>query len=250
VDYPVFVAVGPWRVPAHLLFETLAYVVGFRLYLTRRRRLGDPLPDARRGTIVMAAALGALAGSKLLALLQHAGALVRGDDVAAVLGGKTIVGGLLGGTLAVEAAKRVVGETRRTGDLFALPMCVGLAIGRIGCHLAGLDDATHGGPTTLPWGIDFGDGVRRHPAPLYEIAFLALLGVALEWLGRSLRLRAGDVWRAFLIAYLAFRLALDALKPAPRPFLGLSAIQLACLLGLACYAAAAARPAREPRGTP
>ena len=65
------------------------------------------------------------------------------------------------------------GITLRTGARFALPLAVGVAVGRIGCYLAGLDDFTYGTPTTLPWGHDFGDGIARHPVQLYESAAMA-----------------------------------------------------------------------------
>jgi prolipoprotein diacylglyceryltransferase len=54
-----------------------------------------------------------------------------------------------------------------------LPLAVGVAVGRIGCYLAGLDDFTYGTPTALPWGHDFGDGIARHPVQLYESAAMA-----------------------------------------------------------------------------
>jgi phosphatidylglycerol:prolipoprotein diacylglycerol transferase len=54
-----------------------------------------------------------------------------------------------------------------------VPLAVGIAIGRIGCFLAGLDDFTWGIPTSLPWGHDFGDGVLRHPVQLYESIAMA-----------------------------------------------------------------------------
>jgi hypothetical protein len=36
--------------------------------------------------------------------------------------------------------------------------------------------------------------------------------------------------------YLGFRLVLDVIKPESRPYLGLSGIQFACLMGLLYYA--------------
>jgi hypothetical protein len=36
----------------------------------------------------------------------------------------------------------------------------------VGCFLTGLSDRTYGTPTPLPWGIDFGDGIPRHPPAL------------------------------------------------------------------------------------
>jgi prolipoprotein diacylglyceryltransferase len=125
------------------------------------------------------------------------------------------------------------GITRRTGDALVLPLVVSIAIGRVGCFLWGLSDETYGTATSLPWGIDFGDGVARHPTQLYEIGFLALLGLALTRPG----IRAwpeGARFDAFLFAYLAFRLAIDFLKPYQRfpDAIGLAATQWACVLGM------------------
>jgi len=219
----------------HFLFEGLAYLVGFRLYLALRRRSGDPIGDETRTSVIVGAAVGAAAGSKLLHWLDAPGVtLAHARDLAFWTGGKTIVGGLLGGLLGVELTKRLVGESRSTGDLFALPLCAGMAVGRVGCFLTGLADHTHGVATGLPWGVDFGDGVARHPTQLYEILWLGLTAL---WLARprSSR-RPGDAFRGFLIGYLGFRLALETLKPGPHEYLGLDGIQVACLLGLAYYA--------------
>ncbi len=78
--------------------------------------------------------------------------------------------------IGVEWVKRAIGARGSSGDAFALPLIVGIAIGRIGCFLAGLGDHTYGNPTALPWGVDFGDGVPRHPTAV--VAFLILLAVA------------------------------------------------------------------------
>lgn len=202
----------------HLLFESLAYAVGFALYRRERRQAGDFLDDSNRAWVIVAAVLGAAAGSAMLAGFQ----------------GKTVVGGLLGGTIAVEWAKRRLGIARRTGDLFAIPLAAGMAVGRVGCFVDGLNDRTYGIATSLPWGVDFGDGVRRHPAQLYEIAFLLGLAGALWWIGRRPS-GEGLRFRVFLVSYLAFRLGVDFLKPDPR-WAGLSPIQWAAVAGLCWYA--------------
>jgi len=121
-----------------------------------------------------------------------------------------------------------------------LPLCLGIAIGRVGCFLTGLADHTYGSPTSLPWGVDFGDGIPRHPVPLYEIAVLAL--IALWALRRRTEIAArGDLFKGFMIAYLSWRLLIDFMKPDPALVLGLSAIQIACLAGLVYYARDARR---------
>ena len=51
--------------------------------------------------------------------------------------GRSIEGALAGGIIAVELYKRAAHIRMRTGARFALPLAVGVAIGRIGCYFAG-----------------------------------------------------------------------------------------------------------------
>ena len=177
------------------------------------------------------------------------------------MGGKTIVGALIFGLISVELIKRYIGVRQSTGDLYAIPLALGIAIGRIGCFLTGLSDNTYGTPTNLPWAINFGDGIPRHPTQLYEIAFLLLLIPCLylvilseaEVEQRETSAQSkdpyphhglflpGDAFKFFMIAYLSFRLLCDFIKPYPRLFLGLGGIQWACLLTLLYYSPDIAR---------
>jgi prolipoprotein diacylglyceryltransferase len=122
--------------------------------------------------------------------------------------------------------------TQSTGDAFVFPLVVGTAIGRMGCFLTGLSDRTYGTVTALPWGIDFGDGLPRHPTQLYEIGFLIVLGIFLAWYRQS-DPPSGRLFQLYFVGYLGFRFVVDFLKPDFHPLLGLSFIQLACLLGVA-----------------
>lgn len=216
----------------HLIFESLAYFVGYRLFVRERRRRGDVLgDDGLRLRLAVAAVLGGALGSKLSVLLDDPASW---SDLGALLGGKSIVGGLLGGLAATELLKRQLGVTVATGDLWVRPLWVGMAIGRLGCFLAGTTDGTHGLPSALPWAIDLGDGLRRHPTALYELIFLGIWGSLLDRLTLPL---PGDRFKLFLAGYLGFRLWVETLKPVPTPWLGLSGIQVLCLGGLAYYGA-------------
>src|ERR1700733_10565806 len=120
MSYPQFVRIpemflnfGILSVPAHLFFETLAYAIGFAVYRMNRRHEGDVLSRTERSSVIVAAILGAAVGSKILAWLEDPAALMQGIT-AFWPGGKTIVGGLLGGTIAVEWEKRRLGIQART----------------------------------------------------------------------------------------------------------------------------------------
>ncbi len=222
----------------HTAFELAAYAVGVRLFLWQRRRLNLPVLTDRDASlwIGVAAIVGAAFGAKLGYWIEDPhNAFADFPDWRHLLEGKTIVGALLGGLIGVELIKRAVGAHGSSGDAFALPLIVGIAIGRIGCFLAGLGDHTYGTPTDLPWAVDFGDGVPRHPTQLYEIAYLVVLAAAIQF-RRAAFDRPGDAFRTFMVAYLAFRLAIDFIKPMPVAYLGfLSGIQLLCIGGLVYY---------------
>lgn len=74
-----------------------AYFVAFRLYLYERKRSGDFLPAPTRWSIVLAAIAGAAIGSKLLYWLENPERTWQHwNSLQYLLGGKTIVGALLG----------------------------------------------------------------------------------------------------------------------------------------------------------
>ncbi len=228
----------PSPVVLHTVFELLAYAIGFRLFLRERRRLALPaLNDPDRSVAVgVGAIVGAALGAKLAFWLDDPlAAFTNFPDWRHLLEGKSIVGALLGGLVGVELAKRIAGIRESSGDAFVRPLAVGMMIGRVGCFLSGLSDHTYGNPTHLPWGVDFGDGIPRHPTQLYEIVFLTFWLLLLEMRGSRLQ-RAGDRFRLFMAGYLLFRLLVDAIKPVPYAYpFGLCGIQLLCIAGLAYY---------------
>lgn len=234
MSFPVVFTLFGLSIPAHGALELLAYMLGFQLYRRQRRLMADPLDDLTRWRLLAAAAFGALLGARLLAWAADPAALSAYPLWQRPLMGKTIVGGLLGGTLGVELAKRQLGVTQRTGDVYALPLALAIVIGRIGCFLQGVSDHTAGTPTDLPWGLDQGDGIPRHPAALYEAFGVGLLGLALWARQRRGAYQRGDLFRGFLLGYAALRFSLEFIKPYPR-LAGLTLYQWACLALFAAW---------------
>lgn len=233
MSFPVIIELFGFKLHPHVLFELLGYSIGFQLYLrTRTRWQYRPLSRSHNLWLIAACIVGALVGSKILSWLDAPSTYwAHRYDIEYILGGKTIVGGLLGGWIGVEIAKIRLGIREATGDAFVFPLIAGLVIGRIGCFLSGLDDSTFGVATALPWGIDFGDGIARHPTQLYEIAFL--LATALLLAGRMRRRYVnGYLFRVFTAMYLAFRLVVDFFKPGEHAYFGMNGIQVASAIGM------------------
>jgi phosphatidylglycerol---prolipoprotein diacylglyceryl transferase len=231
---------------AHTAFAYAGMGLGAALWRAtlRRQQRGGALAPGNFGVLV-GLLIGAALGNKFVFLIERPDvALAVWQNGMLTFPGQSVVGGLLGGLIGVEIAKKLTGQTRSTGDAIVLPIAIGLAIGRIGCFLAGLHDDTYGLPTTLPWGVDFGDGTPRHPTQLYEIAVVLPLGLALH--GARLP-TPGLAFKLFLSAYLLWRFAVEFLKPVPVAYpLGLSGIQWTCLVALAVYTPLVARAWRRP----
>lgn len=248
MHFPVVWQIGPVTLSAHVVFEVLAYSLGFQLYRRLQQQQSQPLrlSSEQKRMLLLGCVLGAIALAKGLGWLQTPFILSPEGERVWLPPGKTIVGGLLGGWLGLELSKHWLGLRGSTGDAYVWPLSLGLALGRVGCFLTGLADNTYGLPTSLPWGIDFGDGLLRHPTQLYEILWVLLLAPLVLWLSRHSA--PGTAFRCWLAGYLLWRFAAESLKPVPLLYGGLSAIHWASLLGcaMALYSAWQLKRALEP----
>jgi len=246
MTFPAYLHLWSLDVHPHWIFESVAYTAGFYLYRRLRREHGDVIDSRARWWVIIAAMIGGFAGSRVLSAFEDPVFLAdHWLQPRLLLGGKTIVGGLVGGLIAVESVKRLRGLRVATGDLLALPLVLGIAIGRIGCFLSGLEDQSYGIATGLPWGVDFGDGIARHPTQLYEVVVLSGLGAMLI-IRAGMTASVGDRFKLFMVVYLGFRLLVEFIKPVVR-LGGLSAIQWVCLALVAYYAPHVPRLVTEVR---
>ncbi|WP_240531658.1 prolipoprotein diacylglyceryl transferase family protein [Maribacter sp. 4G9] len=223
------------KVNVHLVLEYLAFLVGFRYYLFLRKNSTDNISSNNRLSIIIGAIFGALFFSRLIAFLENP-VLHWDQGWIAIFNNKTIMGGLFGGLLGVEFAKKIIGEQQSSGDLFTLPIILGIIIGRTGCFLAGMKEFTYGKTTNFFLGMDLGDGLDRHPIALYEIFFLILLFIGIQKLKHSaVSLENGSLFKVFMVSYFGFRFLVEFLKPNSFYILGLSSIQILCLLCFLYY---------------
>jgi phosphatidylglycerol---prolipoprotein diacylglyceryl transferase len=203
------------------------------------------LPRKERLAIGLAAFIGGVLGAKLPFVF------VRGADwfgMAWLADGKTVTTGLMGAYVAVEMVKFFLGIKAKTGDSFALPLALALAVGRWGCFFHG---CCYGLPTQLPWGVDFGDGIARHPTQIYESFFHFTMACILiqiirrDWF-RNPRLKL------YLIAYGIYRFLTELIRPEPEYAFGLTYFQLVAMvlvIGLAlqwCYEMRSFRDGFQP----
>jgi prolipoprotein diacylglyceryltransferase len=243
------------------LYYSLFMLLALAAFLLARHFVPRPrglqsVPWHSRLALTLAAFIGGALGAKLpFVVAALAGTLPPAPPGTGLLGdsawlrdGKTITTGLVGAYLAVELTKLALGIRVKTGDTFALPLALALAAGRWGCFFNG---CCYGTATALPWGVDFGDGVLRHPTQAYESLFhLAMAGVLLLLL-RGGVLRTHQL-QLYLIAYGAYRFLTEYIRPEPEILLGLTFYQwvsVALVAGLAAQWAAEEHwpPGRDER---
>lgn len=236
LNFPIEPTIGDFKLNLHMLFEVMAFFVGYRYYLYLKRTQQDVISEANRIWIFIGAALGALIFSRVIGVLENPLEAFHPDTPwLYYYGNKTIVGGLMGGLLGVEIIKKIIGETRSSGDIMAFPIILGLVLGRIGCFSMGIYEETYGTETQFFMGMDLGDGLMRHPVTLYEIAYLLSLWLLLSQLSKRITFREGILFQLVMIAYLFFRFMLDFIKPGYSYFINLTTIQYTCLIGLLYY---------------
>lgn len=192
-------------------------------------RAGWTLPQ--RTAVIAAVLIGGNIGSRWLPV----------EGVFPQDGDKTVVGALLGAGLFLFVAGRAVGLGARAFDAAIPGVPIGMAIGRVGCFLAG---CCFGTPTALPWGVRYASGSlpfaryadagslaegsidtgALHPAQLYE----SLLDVAMLLVVLRVRPRlraAGSSPLLFAALYAVARFALEFVRYDGTPIAGLKPLQ-------------------------
>ncbi|XZF12954.1 prolipoprotein diacylglyceryl transferase [Chitinophagaceae bacterium MMS25-I14] len=236
MNYPVTIHIGHASILLHSIMELAATFIAFRYYLLLKRRQQDVVSDQNRILVIVAAAFGAVLGARIIGSLENLPEWGHSaDKLSYFWGNKTLAGGLVGGLASVELTKKLIKEKQSTGDLFVYPLLLGMIIGRIGCFSAGMAEETYGLPSYLPWAINLGDGIPRHPVTLYEIAMLILLWICLKLAERKYVFQPGAKFKVVMIVYMIFRLLQDFIKPGWRYLFGLGTIQITAILTLLYY---------------
>lgn len=189
--------------------------------------------DGRLFLLYLIALFGALLGAKLGWFVAEGWrGIGHPQFLLALATGKTIVGGLIGGYVAVEGGKRALGFSGATGDWFAMVVPLGIALGRVGCMVQGCC----GG---MPWdgwcAVADRNGVPRWPSAEVELAFNLLAVLTLFGMRRR-GLLPGQHFHIYLMAYGAFRFFHEFVRDTPREFGTLSGYQVLALL---CFAVGA-----------
>lgn len=208
---------------AYIAAVTAGLVVSVLFWARLARR------DERLVFIYLIGLGGAFLGAKLLYIAAEGWILWGQRDVwLAWATGKSIVGALIGGFLAVELGKRLIGYHEKTGDRFATILPVTILIGRIGCLIHGCCLGQICGKAAW-WTLSDHDGRARWPAVPLEMAFQVAAIIFFHELRRR-NVQTGQHFHLYMIGYGLFRFLNESARDTPRLLGPISGYQLAAFL--------------------
>jgi phosphatidylglycerol:prolipoprotein diacylglycerol transferase len=209
--HPVLFHVGPVTIYTYGVLVATGVLLG--LWVARRQAARAGLDPERVWNLGIYMVLAALAGAKVWLVLadwhyysEHPREIF---GFGTLLSGGTYYGGFFTAVLvAVLYARRFHLHFLPLADVYAAPLALGHAIGRLGCLAAG---CCYGKPTSLPWGVTFTNpygqelvgtplGIPLHPTQLYEAAAEFLTFVFLVILGRRQRF-TGELFAVYAVLY-------------------------------------------------
>ena len=239
---------GPLTLQTFGIMFALGFIAAGAVLARRLKEWGKPSDWAYE--MILAGLVGGLVGARLNYVIENYDA-VSDDLLGNLFSGAGLVwfGGLIGGAIGVVlwAWRRGMLNVNLL-DLSAVPLCVGYAIGRIGCQLSG--DGDYGKAWDGPWAMAYPNGTEPvdtpvHPTPIYETLAVGLSAYAL-WRLRD-RFQPGILFALYLILAGVERLLVEFIRRNDAELLGLTQPQLISIVMIAAGAVwIAVKAARGP----
>ncbi|MEK6867905.1 MAG: prolipoprotein diacylglyceryl transferase [Nanoarchaeota archaeon] len=209
---PVLLDLGPIEIRYYGLVYVIGFIVAYFLlrYLSKRKNVA--LSEDELETFLLYAAVGVLVGSRVFYFLFYNFSIVLENPLQLFKiweGGMSFHGGLIGvlvgGFIFCKQYKK---DFYEIADILVIPTVIGLGIGRIANFI---NAELYGRATTIPWAVDFGDGVARHPSQLYESAKNFVI-FAVLWILKDKNLKKGTLFWTFIMLYGTFRFFIEFVR--------------------------------------
>lgn len=219
---PILFHIGTFDVQSYSFFVLLGLIVGISIYFYESKKKKSLSENGF--FIAFGSLVGGVLGSKIFEwTINYKFFISNISNLGILFSGKTIVGGLIGGAIGAILTKKFLRVKEKRGNFFAPAIAVGVAIGRLGCFFRG---CCYGKQTILPWGVNFGDGILRHPTQLYESLFMLAMFVYLEKIKNRNDIKPGQLFKLLMISYFIFRFFVEFIRVEQVVFLGLTSFQI------------------------
>lgn len=239
---PYIIKMGPLEVRWYGLMYILGFVSSYLLFRHQARKKKLDIPPEIIEGLYFYMVLGLMVGARLgYVVFYNLGEYINNpfEILAVWRGGMSFHGGLIGVAVGgVLYTIRKGQDLRLFADLLIVTSPIGIFLGRIGNFI---NAELYGRPTGLPWAMDFGDGIGRHPSQLYEAGLEGVVLFAVLWWLKDRVKRKGMMLPAFLMLYGLFRFMVEFVRE-PDLHLGfvLGPLSMGQVLSAAMFAVGAA----------
>ncbi len=224
---PILFEVNNFKIESYPFFVGLGILLAIIFYIKLAKK--EKKFRFRNIDIILASIVGGAIGSKLpIIIMNYDVFFKRPFDYRVLFYGKTIVGGIIGGIIAVYLVKKKLKIKQRIGNELAPAIALGMGIGRLGCFFRG---CCYGIETHSHYGVDFGDGLHRHPTQLYESIFNIIMFVILLSLRKKVK-EEGKLLKIFFTSYFIFRFLIEFIRIEEKIFYILTAYQVGSLFAI------------------
>ncbi len=204
---PVALNLGSLKIHWYGLMYLVGFVAAWRLGVYRAKH-SDLWSQKQVEDLIFYGALGVVLGGRIGYTLFYNFSTFIDDPISIFYiwkGGMSFHGGLLGVIAAFYLFARKNGMSFFQVSDFMAPMIpIGLGAGRIGNFI---NKELIGRPmeASLPWAMDYGDHIARHPSSLYQALSEGLLLFVIVWIFSSKQRPLMTVSAVFVMSYGAFR---------------------------------------------
>ncbi len=211
--HPILFHIGSLTIYTYGVLVALGFMVGSLWVAQRAKEAGENVDLYLQG--ILGIIIAGFIGARVLYVIYFPQTYLE-HPIRIILdrGGLVWYGGLIAaGITSFCIMKLNKLSIAKFGDIVMVPAALGLAIGRIGCFMAG---CCYGKPTNMPWGVQFPPyhltyPAFVHPTELYESASLILLTIILQ----SIYTRSktpGVTMALFFVGYGIIRFTIEYLR--------------------------------------
>lgn len=205
---PVAIDLGVAKIHWYGLMYLIGFAGSWWLGVLRASRPNSGWQKEQVADLVFYGALGVIIGGRVGYVLFYNFSVFLENPIVIVQiwqGGMSFHGGMIGVFVALYLfARKTQKSFFQVSDFIAPMVPIGLGAGRLGNFING---ELLGRPTevNLPWAMDFGDHVARHPSQLYQAMTEGLILFLVLWFYSSKERPRMAVSALFLICYGCFR---------------------------------------------
>lgn len=205
---PIALAIGPLKIHWYGLMYLTGFIAAWLLGLHRAKDSDRGWSRKQVEDLIFYGALGVILGGRLGYTFFYNFSDFIDNPISIFYiwqGGMSFHGGMLGVFIALYLFGRKNGMTFFQVSDFIAPMVpIGLGAGRMGNFI---NKELIGRPAeaALPWAMDFGDQIARHPSSLYQALTEGLLLFLILWIYSSRYRPHMAVSAAFMFFYGCFR---------------------------------------------